>query len=334
MSTRISFEEILPLIKEARDTLVLLHRNPDADAVGSAYAMKKILEALGSRAFCVCADEIPDRLRFLLYGEQESLLPDAIPADMAVERVVSVDSASPAQLSSLYPTFEGRIDLMIDHHGSGEAYAKHAYVRSDAAATGEIMFDLVKALTETGKMTASKELLSAIYAAISADTGCFRYSNARASTHLRAAELTESGIDTAEINRLLFDCKSMEQLRAEAAGVSRLELYEDGRVAIITFPYALRESMGLTDAHLGTLIDVARTVAGVQVAICIRQPSPKGHFRISARSASRFNVAALCERFEGGGHVKAAGGTVYASSIEEARDRILEAIDRAELDEI
>ena len=326
MSTRISFEEILPLIEDACDTLVLLHRNPDADAVGSAYAMKKILEALGSRAFCVCADEIPDRLRFLMYGEQESLLPEAIPADMKAERIVSVDSASPSQLAGLYPMFEGRIDLMVDHHGSGEAYAKHAYVRPEAAATGEIMFDLVKVLAEAGRMTASTEILSAIYAAISADTGCFRYSNARASTHLRAAELSESGIDTAQINCLLFDCKSLEQLRAEAAGVSRLELYEDGRVAIITFPYELKEMMGLTDAHLGTLIDVARTVAGVQVAICIRQPLPKGRFRISARSASRFNVAALCEKFEGGGHAKAAGCTLMATDMAEAMHRIVSAI--------
>ena len=139
MSERITFEEIFPLLDTEADTLVLLHRNPDADAVGSAYGMKKILEALGSRAYCVCACEIPDRLRFLMHGEQQSLLPESIPAHMDVQRIVSVDSASPSQLDRLYPMLEGRIDLMIDHHENGAPYAKKAYVRPDAAATAEML---------------------------------------------------------------------------------------------------------------------------------------------------------------------------------------------------
>lgn len=99
---RISFEEIFGCLEKPCDTLVLFHRAPDADAVGSAYAMKKLLEAMGSRAFCVCADELPVRLSFLMFGEQESVLPERIPSDLSPERIVSVDTASPSQLDLTY----------------------------------------------------------------------------------------------------------------------------------------------------------------------------------------------------------------------------------------
>lgn len=333
MSTLTTTEELYPLLANAADTLVLFHRNPDADAIGSAYAMKKVLEAFGSRAFCVCSGELPDRLRFLMHGEQKSVLPEAIPTDFDVRRIVSVDSASPSQLDRLYSLYEGQIDLMIDHHERGEIYAKHAYVRPDAAATGEILFDLVKALAREGRMEMTDALCVSLYAAISADTGGFRFSNVTAGTHLRAAELTASGIDTAEINRRLFDSKSMEQLRAEAAGVSQLELFADGRVAIIGFPYALKAALGLEDAHLETLIDVARSVSGVKLAFCIRQPAPEGRFRVSARSSCDFDVAELCHAFEGGGHAKAAGCTVYGDDIGEVKEKLIKAIDFSQLDE-
>lgn len=327
MSEQITFEEILPLLETSADTLVLFHRNPDADAIGSAYALKKILEALGSRAVCVCAGEVPERLRFLLCGEQDSVLPEAIPADFSAERIVSVDSASPSQLDRLYSLYENRILLKIDHHGSGEEYARYSYVRPDAAATGEILFDIFKELVLSDRMKITDGICTALYAAISADTGSFRFSNVTPKTHLRAAELVASGIDTAEINRRLFDCKSLEQLRAEAAGISNLELFFDGAVAVISFPYALKAALGLEDAHMETLIDVARSVAGVKVALFLRQSQPGGSFRVSARSSSSFDVSVLCAAFGGGGHAKAAGCTVCAEDIVAARELLLKEID-------
>ncbi len=323
----IAFEEIVAHIEEPMDTLVLFHRGPDADAVGSAFALKRVLEELGSRAFCVCAGEVPARLRFLMHGEQESVLPEAIPADFQVARIVSVDSASASQLDRLYEMYEGQIDLMIDHHASGDLYASYCYIRPNAAATGEIIFDLVKVLASEGRLHITDALCVDLYAAISGDTGCFRFSNATSKTHMRAAELLVSGIDSAEINHRLYDSKSMEQLRAEAAGISNLQLFADGRLAIITFPYALKAALGLSDEHLETLIDVARSLEGVEVAICIRQPAAEGRFRVSARSSSSYDVSELCRQFDGGGHAKAAGCTVLAADIGQAMTTIIGAIE-------
>lgn len=322
----ITFEEIYSYLASPADTLVLFHRSPDADAVGSAFAMKKVLSDLGSRAWCVCADEVPERLWFLTDGEQESVLPESIPEELAVARIISVDTASPSQLGSLYELYEGKIDLMIDHHGMGEPYADN-YIRPEAAATGEIMFELVKRLATDGYVTITDVLCTQLYAAISADTGGFRFSNVTPDTHLRAAELMASGIDCAEINHRLYESKSLEQLRAQAAGISNLHLFANGRVAVITFPYALKAALGLSDDHLGTLVDVARSLTGVKIAAAVRQPSTDGSFRVSVRSSCSYDVAALCAKFGGGGHKKAAGCTVTAADADEAMQKFVSEID-------
>ena len=329
--TELTFEELLERLEFPADTLIIFHRNPDADAVGSAFALKELLESLGSHAFCVCCDELPRRLRFLTFDQQSSVLPNAIPEDFVPSRVICVDTAAPEQMGDLWELWGDKVELMIDHHETGEIYAD-SYIRPQAAATGEIMFDIVKHFATEGLITITDSLCTRLYAAISADTGGFRYANVTPETHLRAAELVASGIDCAEINRQLFSTNSLEQLRAQAAGISNLNLFADGKIAVVTFPYALKAALGLDDSHLGDLVEIARSLAGVRVAISIKQPGTDGVFRVSMRSQGSYDVAALCASFGGGGHRKAAGCTLTATDVNEAMRKIVSAIDFIDLD--
>lgn len=327
----LSFEDVIDRLEQPADTLILFHRNPDADAVGSAFALREIMEGLGSRAWCVCESEVPDRLQFLTGGVQDSVLPESVPDDFENVRVISVDSAAPSQLGELWDYYGDSVDMMLDHHESGWPYADY-YIREGGAATGEILFDLAKCLASLEMISITDQLCVAIYAAISSDTGGFRFSNVTPKTHLRVAELMARGIDCADINRRLFDTFSLEQLRARAAGISNLHLFANGRIAVITFPYALKIALGLEDDHLDTLVDVARSLKGVCVAASIRQPETEGSFRVSVRSSCSYNVADLCVGFGGGGHTKAAGCTIEAADADEAMQKLVAAIDVSALD--
>ncbi len=318
----LTLQTVLERLSAPAPTCILFHAHPDADAVGSAFALRLWLEQMGSPAYCLCADEIPTRLRFLAEGIQDSVLPNSLPQGFENARVVTVDSAAPAQLGALYELYGERIALMIDHHGRGTPYADHLVV-ADAAATGEVIYDLIAA---SGKNipTPCGELL---YAAISGDTGGFRYSNVTGDTHRRAAALVEGGVDTARINHLLLETKSLKLLQAERAGLERLHLYREGRVAIITFPFELREKMELQNEHLETLVEMARSVQGVEVAAAIRQTAPENVFRVSMRSSVDFDVSAVCAKFGGGGHVRAAGAAIRtAESIDEAEQLLVAAV--------
>lgn len=324
----LTLTETAARLPKDESVLILLHRHPDGDAIGSGFALKLILEAMGCTAYCVCEDEIPERLRFLTEGMQESILKETLPADFTPTQIISVDTASPAQAGTLYPLYEGHFDLMIDHHAKGEMYAD-GYIDGSASSAGELIYRLSRELLSAGSILAIPDGADRLlYAAVSSDTGCFKYSNASPETHRAAAVLLESDLDAADINHRLFGVKSYKLLQAEKVGFDRLRLFADGKLGIVDMPYEVMETYGFTDEHLGTLVDVARGLQGVQVAVVIRQPSAEGVYRVSMRSSCDVDVASVCAAFGGGGHVKAAGCTV---TCEGGMETVVEQVSRAVL---
>ena len=326
----LSQRKLLRLLKRKKTTLILFHRKPDADALGSALALREMLVQMGSKVLCACPSPLPERLKFLLSGETVAFGLGQIPEGYTPERILAVDSASPSQLGELYPLYEGKINIMIDHHASGTPFANH-YILPDAAATGEILFDLAKKLQKSGKIRFTESLCNNLYAAISSDTGGFRFANTTPGTHRRAAELLEMGAQASDINHELFDSKSKEQLLAESAAAANLEVYLDGKVAVVPFPYELKQTLGLADEHLETLVDVARSYAGAKLAFSVRQPTEDNTFWVSARSSCDFDVATLCSNFGGGGHKRAAGCNLKANDIKDAVEKLVALIDRNQL---
>ena len=313
---KFKLDEVCEILREPKNTLVIFHVRPDADAIGSAFALKLVLEAMGSKTLCTCESEIPSRLAFLTEKHQRSARFENIDRSFEFERVVTVDTASPSQLGTLYPYFESKIDLMLDHHANATTYAD-SYIRADYAATGEIVYEIADRLIELGALREiPRDAYDLIYAALSSDTGCFKYSNVSPHTHLCAAELIKLGVDTAEINHRLFDCKSEKMLAAEAAGFQNMKFYHNRKIAAVIFPYELKKSLELDDEHLETLVDVARAVDGVKIAISARQSTAYRSFRISMRSSCSFDVSVVAKHFSGGGHSKAAACTIEADSIE------------------
>ena len=125
---------------------------------------------------------------------------------------------------------------------------------------------------------------------------------------------------------MLFSSKSLKQIKAEGEAIKSLRTYADGRVAGCVLPYSVKVELELEDEHLGTLIDIPRSVFGVEVAFAIKQESEDGSFRASMRSANEIDVAQICAIFGGGGHKRAAGCTIMANSIEEAEKKLLDEI--------
>lgn len=321
----LGMQEICERICENKTTLIIFHARPDGDAVGSAFALREILGAMGIRAICLCDDEVPDRLRFLSDDFQGSVLP-VEDLKFGHERVISVDSASPSQLGNLFGRLLRNVDLMIDHHATGTVYADN-YIDTAASATGEIIYLMAAYLVKIGKLEQiPPRALNCIYAAISSDTGGFKFSNTTPRTHMIAAKLIELGVDTAEINRRLFDCKSIAQIKAEGEAARRLRLFDGGRIAATTMPYSVKTELGVEDDDLATLIEIPRSVSTAEVAISVRQPEEKGFFRVSMRSVGAIDVAAACASFGGGGHKRAAGCSLEARDIDDALERVVEAV--------
>lgn len=305
--------------------LFIMHRRPDGDAVGSAAALMHILRAMGKTVFGVCEDKIPTRLAFLTEGlDIRTTLPEGpfLP--------VAIDVAAPEQLGKVADMLKeagASVFMMIDHHAVGTPFAPYLTVPS-AAAAGEVVFSVAEVFLKKKRLPdLPAEAKMALYAALSSDTGCFRYSNVTPNTLRTAAALLENNaVDAAEVNRLLFETKSPEQLRAEAFAIEHTKASPDGKLAFVAITMADKKAMGVEEEHLETVIDVVRSRAGVEIAVSIRE-LPDGRYKASFRS-SGFNVADVAAAFGGGGHLRAAGCTLEAPSAQAAVESVLSEIEK------
>lgn len=319
----LTLDGVCDLLASPQATLIIFHDRPDGDAAGSAFALRLLLEAMGSRARCVCSSEIGHRCEFAVAGLQDSVLPCSIPDDFNAERIITVDTAAPTQMQALGTAYH--VDLMIDHHAAGTPYADNL-ICPRAAACGEIIFDIAKRLVSRGMIERLPERFSGlVYMAIATDTGCFKYSNTTPDTHRRIAELMDGSFDYAEWNFRLFDSKPRESLTLSHAAIENIHFFFDNRLAIVAMDYPTLSALNVSHDCYDGLIDTARAIDGVEIAISVRQTSDTPDFRVSARSNGSADVAALCSRFGGGGHTKAAGCTVHADSLDAAMKLLIEA---------
>lgn len=312
---KLTAKEAAEIILDATSPVIVMHQRPDGDTVGTAVALCRAFAQLGKDAVITCADGIPKRLEFI--GARLTHV-----ENFNDKTVITVDIASPKQAGDLYP-FLGEVALMIDHHEIGEPYAKN-YIRPEASSAAEVLFDVLDELIKSGKLALTKEIAEPLYTAISSDTGSFKYSSASAATFRLAARLLECGVDHPDIAHRLFSQKSLEQIRAEGFIAERILTAADGRLAYATHTKAERASLGCSEEHFETAIDVVRELLGAEIALVVRE-TDKGEFKASLRSTGA-DVASVAKKFGGGGHVRAAGCSPEAESLDGATALLVDEI--------
>ena len=312
MENNITLEGVRELICGWDDILIITHCNPDADTLGSAFGIKHAYPEKNIRV--VCAEAIPDRLSFITEGE-----PTHIPAE-EYAHVMTVDCAELHLTGEAGKKYADRIELKIDHHRTSDAYADFNYAEETTGSAGEIVYKIVR--DRLNKRTAD-----VLYAAISSDTGCFRYSNVSADTHRVAAELIEAGADHCRINALLFENKPKAEISATRLALNNLEYYNNGRIALVSFTNKQKEENGIDDDSLGAVSSLTREIEGVELGIVIKEKTgSNGLYKISMRSTEKVDCSRICQLLGGGGHMRASGGSVSAESMDEAKELVMNAV--------
>ena len=312
MTKALTNKETLQFLREHDNFLILNHRRPDGDAVGSAAALCLSLRAMGKKAVVWKNPQTTERYMPYLEGLETETVPEN-------PVILSVDMATEGLLPLNAEQFKGKVALSIDHHISNEGYADMTNVQPGKASCGELILDLVK---ELGPVT--KPMAAALYLAVSTDTGCFQYSNVTAETFMAAAELKTLGADTYPINKVMFGTKTFARLRLEAALTEGAELYAGGKVAVTTITNEMLERIGASEDDIDDISGFPRGIEGVGIGVMIREVR-EGGTKLSLRSGEDYNVSAICATLGGGGHRAAAGATVDGS-VEEAKAAILKAI--------
>ena len=292
--------------------LILTHVRPDGDTIGSAGALCQALRDMGKEAYLLPNPELT-----ATYAPYAA--PYLAPEGYEPGYVVSTDVAALQLLPENAKVYQESICLAIDHHPSNEGFGKENCVVAEAAACGEILYDIIREMTQV-----TPQIAMLLYVAIATDTGCFVYSNTTARTHAIAAELLGFGIDVSQVNRALFRTKSRVRLAMEARMVAEMELYDQDRVVVMQIPLSLRQEMHATDADIEELSALAAQVEGTDCGITLRELG-KGRVKVSLRTGPRVNATRVCGLLGGGGHAAAAGATVEGT-LAEAKEAVLAAV--------
>lgn len=310
----LTVRETARLLKSWDNLLILTHVRPDGDTVGCAAALCAGLRALGRNAYL-----FPNL--GLTRTTEPYFTPYVAPESFQPDKIVSVDIATEELFPENMKLFKGRVDLAIDHHPSFEAFGKENIVRPEAAACGELLYDILAAL---GPIT--PEIALPLYVAISTDCGCFAYANTTAHTHAVAAALMRTGIDYKSVNKLCFRTKTRVRMALEAELLRGASYYDGGRVVVMSAPLSLMERLSATEGDAEELSSLGGQIEGVDCAVTMRELKPD-EWKISLRTGERVNATKVCKLFGGGGHAAAAGCTIYGT-FEEARKQILSGVEQ------
>ncbi len=310
----LTVSETAALLRTFDNILILTHIRPDGDTVGCAAALCAGLRALGKTAYLLPNPGLTDTTTpyFVPYAASDGFFPD---------KVVSTDIATVGLFPDNAKPYIGRVDLAIDHHPSFEHFGKANIVRSEAAACGELIYDILAAL---GPITPDMAL--PLYVAVSTDTGCFAYANTTPQTHAVAAALMQTGIDYKAVNKVFFRTKTRKRMQLEGAMLDSMEFYDHDRVAILSVPISLMERVQATESDAEDLSALGGQIQGVDCAVTMRELRPDV-WKLSLRTGDRVNATDVCRVMGGGGHRAAAGATIEGPWAD-CRDRVLEAIAR------
>lgn len=314
---KLTARECAERLLEIENPLVLMHARPDGDTVGAGIALCEIFKALGKKPVYVSEDNIPKRLEFLTSDNE-------LASSFDDKEVIAVDIAAPKQAGNLLASLPAP-KLMIDHHEFGIPFADFYTVKGLSSA-GEAVLNVALELENMGKISITQKIAYPIYAAMSSDTACFRYSSANDKTYEMAALLINTGIDFSDINHRLFNSKLPEQIKAEGFTSSKIKTAFSGKVAYAEISLAERRALGLDFEFFETSVDVVRQLFGVEIAFVVKE-SDTGEIRASLRSLGA-NVAKIATELGGGGHARAAGCSPNANSVEEASQMILDLIEK------
>ncbi|NCB04459.1 MAG: phosphoesterase RecJ domain-containing protein [Clostridia bacterium] len=296
--------------------LILTHKRPDGDTIGSGAALCRVLRAAGKTAFLLHNEEITPRFAPLCEG----LTLSHSDAATREHTVIATDIAAETLLPASALPYEKDVALCVDHHPSNTGYAARVFVRGAAAATGELVYDLAHALG----VTPDTATLDALYVSVATDTGCFRFSNTTALAHRIAAEAIEGGVDFHRHNRECFELKSRARFAVERKLFDEVAFAQDGQIASAVLERGYIESVGATPDDLDNLSTLLVHLEGVRCAALLQETNVPGEFKASVRTHKPIDASAICAELGGGGHARAAGCTLVGTA-ESCRERLVAA---------
>ena len=301
--------EIIRALTEANTIRIFPHENPDGDTFGASVALCLALRGIGKDAWVVINEKIPDNIAFIENGcslrVNDWLKGEGDPGlfDDGFDLAILMDVGEASRLGGRDVIFElGNTTMCIDHHVSSKAIYDYNLIDTSAAATAEILYDLIKEMD----VEISIEIAEAIYTGIITDTGRFQFSNTTSRVLHIAAELLDHGVSPNRVSTEVYHSLRLQKLYLENEVMNTTVAVKGGKGLVAYLTKAMLDETGAMEEETEGLAEKLRGFRGVEVSVFLRE-TDDGKIRGSMRSKSYYDVASLAQKFGGGGHVRAAG---------------------------
>lgn len=319
------FQKAVELINKSSNILITAHTKPDGDACGCVTAMCDVLGALGKNVTPLLLSPPPQWYEFL-FAEKAAVLGEDVRLDELTagrfgrfDLIVIVDTNSYSQL----PKFDEYLKqadtpvLVLDHHQTSDSLGDVELVDSNTAATGLIVFELLK----YAGWPVTEKIAESLFVTMATDTGWFQFSNTDSRVYRACAELVDAGIKPTQIYDHLYLNFSYSRFKLMAGMLDKIELHLDGRYAAMQITKQDIERTGAVYGDTENLINECHRIGTVEASVLFIELEDD-RIRCSLRSKGHLDVSKIAAKFGGGGHTMAAG-TFLPGPLENAKQIIL-----------
>lgn len=305
--------EVRALLSVPKNIVIIPHKNPDGDAMGSTLGLYHYLKYYNHNATVIAPNDYPDFLKWLpgddtvlkFENQQEESKLLIENADLiftldfnALHRIG--DMAEPVESSRA-------IKLMIDHHQQPDNYAKYVYSDVTMSSTCEMVYNFIEMLSDADKINAT--IATCLYVGIMTDTGSFRFPATTSQTHQVIGKLIDKGAENSQIHNNIFDTNSYSRLQLLGQALRNLEVIPELRTAYITLSQKELDEYNFKKGDTEGFVNYALSLKGIIFAAIFIESKQDNIIKISLRSKGEFSVNEFSRNhFNGGGHTNAAGG--------------------------
>lgn len=314
MTTKLDIEGVKGLLASPKKIVIIPHRNPDGDAMGSTLGLYHFLKQKGHEAIVISPNEFPDFLAWLPSSETVKVFekdPEATTSILkSAELIFTLDFNFLNRTGDVMGPVLEKLDttyLMIDHHQKPGDYAAYTFSDTAYGSTCEMIYHFINMLGENNYI--DKTIATCLYTGIVTDSGSFRYHSTTGTTHRIVAEFIDKGIDNAQIHSLLFDNHSHSRIQILAKALQNMEVLPAYKASYTFMTQDELNSFGHNKGDTEGIVNYGLSMKDIIFTAFFTENREEGIIKISFRSKGDFDVNQYArENFNGGGHINAAGG--------------------------